>query len=394
MATNTTSFNVPVLTPEGEDALILERLANNEAILRRLTRKFHTLSNLSKALANPSENQSGSNADNKPVTQSDVDEAREAFLVDIGLFQAFLMKNLLVCQAEARQVMEYEREKQRITAEHNAFREDIANLKVALEEAQTLRKRKIEYDAIAEKINAWPTRTELESAVATLNEELVLERTNRDTQMSEMQDRRVEFDNIVNAISEIRARGFAKTDLEKGDLDKGDLEKAAEGSEEGAIAEDGSDSKAIQHLEYAGAASSAHPETSGTGTPHLHPQTSLNPGAKTFTPNLGPKLSATPISSRPGTPSKHPIHLPALRNGLSRANTPSMPQVQKDDDIEMGELAEDPPPPRPSNGGALSGGVSLGVPGVQKRRPREELEEGEASDSGSSLSELPSEYQS
>jgi Tho complex subunit 7 len=41
-------------------------------------------------------------------------------------------------------------------------REQIAALKITLEEAQLTRRRKMEYDRIAEQINTLPTRTELD----------------------------------------------------------------------------------------------------------------------------------------------------------------------------------------------------------------------------------------
>jgi THO complex subunit 7 len=42
-----------------------------------------------------------------------------------------------------------------------SLRGQIDQLKTSLEHAQVVRKRKIEYDAVAEKINALPTRDEL-----------------------------------------------------------------------------------------------------------------------------------------------------------------------------------------------------------------------------------------
>jgi THO complex subunit 7 len=50
-------------------------------------------------------------------------------------------------------------------SEHALQREQIAALKVALEEAQLVRRRKMEYDQVAEKVNTLPTRTELEEWV-------------------------------------------------------------------------------------------------------------------------------------------------------------------------------------------------------------------------------------
>lgn len=49
--------------------------------------------------------------------------------------------------------------------EHGTLIAQIEELKVALEHAQILRRRKIEYDLVAEKVNTLPTRDELEQCV-------------------------------------------------------------------------------------------------------------------------------------------------------------------------------------------------------------------------------------
>jgi hypothetical protein len=46
--------------------------------------------------------------------------------------------------------------------EHGSLKGQIEQLKTSLEHAQVERKRKIEYDSFAEKINTLPSRTELE----------------------------------------------------------------------------------------------------------------------------------------------------------------------------------------------------------------------------------------
>ena len=43
-----------------------------------------------------------------------LDEAREGLLAELAAFQMTLQKSALVCQAEARQVVQYEKEKERI----------------------------------------------------------------------------------------------------------------------------------------------------------------------------------------------------------------------------------------------------------------------------------------
>lgn len=50
--------------------------------------------------------------------------------------------------------------------EHETLKLQIEELKVALEHAQMLRRRKIEYDAVAEKVNTLPSREELETWVS------------------------------------------------------------------------------------------------------------------------------------------------------------------------------------------------------------------------------------
>ena len=49
--------------------------------------------------------------------------------------------------------------------EHETLISQIEELKTALEHAQMLRRRKIEYDLVAEKVNTLPSREELESYV-------------------------------------------------------------------------------------------------------------------------------------------------------------------------------------------------------------------------------------
>jgi THO complex subunit 7 len=51
------------------------------------------------------------------ATQSSVDDAREAFLVELSLFSLQLKKAAMVCDAEKRQVEEYQLERQRIGAQ-------------------------------------------------------------------------------------------------------------------------------------------------------------------------------------------------------------------------------------------------------------------------------------
>jgi THO complex subunit 7 len=103
--------------------------------------------------------------DSVPGISSGRDDARDAFLVELASFDLQLKKSAMVCAAEARQVEEYRRERQRIADDHIKLRGQIEQLKTSLEHAQMLRKRKMEYDQVAEKINALPSRDELDECV-------------------------------------------------------------------------------------------------------------------------------------------------------------------------------------------------------------------------------------
>jgi len=46
--------------------------------------------------------------------KEELDEARDAFLLDLSVFELSIRKSVLVCEAEKRQVLEYEKERERI----------------------------------------------------------------------------------------------------------------------------------------------------------------------------------------------------------------------------------------------------------------------------------------
>lgn len=80
------------------------------------------------------------------------------------------------------------------------------------------------------------------------------------------------------------------------------------------------------------------------------------------------------VGARSFVPSKSRTSTPAFQSTSSPAPASSS---LADDDIEMGELAEDPKEPEPKE------------PRMKKKPREEELEEGEASDMSSELSEPP-----
>lgn len=159
------------------DSIIHTRITNDEKALRKVTKKFHGYTSVAYSPLVP------------PLAGSttSVNDARDAFLAELVSFHLSLKKSLMVCEAEARQVEEYQRERERIGEyvgcivvrmiltersytenEHTLLKEQIEGLKTSLEQAQLQRRRKIEYDIIAEKVNALPSREELEQCVPSI----------------------------------------------------------------------------------------------------------------------------------------------------------------------------------------------------------------------------------
>ena len=151
------------------DAIIHSRITNDEKVLKKAVKRFHTYASVAYPLYPPQ---------TRPEPAA-IEEAKELFRVELESFHLTLKKAVLVCEAERRQVEQYEREKQRIGVwqpctrptwanptlpedEREALKGQIEQLKTSLEDAQLSRRQMIEYDLIAEKINQLPSRDELQ----------------------------------------------------------------------------------------------------------------------------------------------------------------------------------------------------------------------------------------
>ncbi|KAG9317459.1 Tho complex subunit 7-domain-containing protein [Chiua virens] len=321
------------------DAIIHTRITNDERALRRIVKKFHNYASLAHTPLLP------------PPHGGTVDDAREAFLVELASFELALKKSLMVCEAESRQVEEYQRERHRIEQEHDLLHNQINELKVALEHAQTERRRKMEYDSITEKINTLPSREELEQSIMALENDMTAILSEHETQERIIRGQKYALDNIVLDLSSLRLMGKDKENTvsrvaspmptpaaESVDADEGvqgtppvDDEKHEDDIEHGEVAE----------------------KEEGEDVELLDVPLSLKPNTST-----------KDVVSHSGTP------LSSQREPNSR-NDPTPFAQTEDDDIEMGEVAEDPKQIK------------------TKRKLREELEEGEASDSSSALSDPP-----
>lgn len=216
----------------------------------------------------------------------------------------------MICEAETRQVEEYQKERQRIGKfivsckyratlnnpddEHSRLIGQIEQLKGSLEHAQMDRRRKMEYDLVAEKINTLPSRFELEKwalirlllstliqihirIIHSLENDIVAVRTEHETLNRSIHMQKVSFDSIVGSLGALRLSGKDTVD----------------------------------------------------STPRL---------------------------------------TPAPETLLLEAEPEPEPEPEPEHDIEMGEVEEDP---------------------KSKKKAREEMEEGEATDASSELSEVP-----
>ncbi|KAK0230947.1 Tho complex subunit 7-domain-containing protein [Armillaria fumosa] len=195
----TSSFSSQPLTPlsvEQEDQIILARITNDERYLRRVIKKFHNYASIAQ----------GSTAESNQ-------DAKEAFIVELSTFRLALKKSAMVCEAEARQVEEYQLEKLRIDDEHGKLRGQIEQLKTSLEHAQMLRRRKMEYDFVTEKINTLPSREELNQMIQALENDMMAIRSEHDTQNRTIQSQKIALDTIISDLGALRSMGKDTTDI-------------------------------------------------------------------------------------------------------------------------------------------------------------------------------------
>ncbi|KIJ57052.1 hypothetical protein M422DRAFT_23165 [Sphaerobolus stellatus SS14] len=345
----------PALTAEEEDALIHLRILSEERALRKVVRKFYSYA----FATEPGGILRGPNDPDIPI-----EEAREQLLAEIATFNMNLQKSALVCQAEARQVLEYEKEKERILKEQEATRQEIEELRVTLDEEEKFRRQKVEYDKIAEKINTFSTRAELQASIKSIQEEIVTIQEEKYHKERMMHARKVALDQIVSSLELLR-----QMDKEP-ELEAAPAEAQAIVEEEVLRLEDGEDedredSRRDRERERQARDQDDDGEEDGTrsGTP-------LNPTAKPFHPRsrvgqIREGEDATPSSSQA------PSGAPSPRTSKAEEGE----EGEEHDDIEMGEVSEGQANPGQNSRKITNGQLA--------KAATEELEEGEASDGGS-----------
>ncbi|KAL0949379.1 hypothetical protein HGRIS_009448 [Hohenbuehelia grisea] len=333
MAATPSTSTIPPMTLEEEDQMILSRITNDERPLRRVIKKFQTYISL---VTSPV---TGVSADQNTPSAATLEDAREAFLMELASFQLLLKKNAMICEAEARQVEEYHREKARIDDEHGALRGQIEQLKTGLEHAQIQRKRKIEYDNVAEKINTFPSRDELNQSIQSLENDMATIQAEHETQDRTIYSQKSSLDGIITALGSLRFIGredatvsLVTTPVRSPSPDTqtadGDVDLSLAGNSAGSIP----------------------PDTEmDTGNPHN--------GAEK---EEGEREEGEQEEKEEGE--NTPVD--------SETRGTSTNRTDAGEDIEMGEVEEGPSD-------------------KYKKKPREDLEEGEASDESSVLSDPP-----
>ncbi|GJJ07088.1 hypothetical protein Clacol_001287 [Clathrus columnatus] len=345
---------IPLLTPEEEDALIHRRILSDDKALRKLIKKFYSYVFTLEY-------------DNLPInpdgSKISLEEAREVMLAEIATFQLALQKSTLVYQAESRQVLEYEKEKQRIAKDQEVIREEISKLKIALEEEQLLRKRKIEYDQVAEKVNMLPTRAELQASIASIEEEIAAIRDENDHKARMMHARKVALDQIVSSVEALRILD-KEPDSNSQPQDAPPIVNQDDGPQ-GDEQDDQEDDRKNRARERQEREREREREQEEDNEDQGSAPPKLNPSAKPFLPKgvldrMQNSERGTPNSSRPHSAVTSPAP-PRSEEGEER---------EEGEDIEMGEVSETIVENRanPSNG--------------HHSHLDNELEEGEASDGG------------
>lgn len=354
MATTTVEIEnrIPFLTPEEEDALIHLRILSEDRALRKLTKKLYSY-------AFSIQNRDKTNGlENNYLS---AEEEREIMLAEIATYQLALQKNTLVYQAESRQVLEYEKEKERIVQEQDVIRRQIAELKVTLDEEHMFRKRKIEYDQIAEKINALPSRADSEASISSIKEEIAAIREENDHKSRMMHARKIALDQIVSSIEVLRAM-----DKEPESSAQTQEPGSAEGAtNEDTLPKDEQDEHDDDRRNRERERQEREQEEDNTEDPGSAPS-SLNPAAKPFLPKgaldrVQNSERNSPMPSRPHSAAPSPAPQKS-EEGEER---------EEGEDIEMGEVSEV----------FADNGAKLVI--ENHTHQDNELEEGEASDGGS-----------
>lgn len=300
-----------------------------------------------------------------------------------------------------------------------ALRNEIEELKLLLEQAQIERRRKIEYDQIAERINALPTREELDlfvklsaslriltsllfRSISALENDIQVIKEEHEALNRSILARKTALDAIVSDIGALTALGKDVPRVDDSasrapsEPPETEAEPVASGSQ--------MDADATEGVVITGAVEDddeGHAEESG------RPSLMLNPGAKPFSPRLSTSLLSNALQNSHLQKTSSALSLSGLTPSVSRDATPaftpapgpdssplspvdpatpdhdrsSREEGEEDEEGEEGEEGED----------IEMGEVSEGKSALKGKKNVDDREEGEASDESSELSEPPDE---
>nr|GAT59938.1 THO complex 7 [Mycena chlorophos] len=202
MASDAPTHPILPLTAEQEDQTIHARITNDERPLRRVIKKLYNYTSLAYPPIVPHVPVPGSS-----TAPQSVEDAREAFVLELGSFRLMLQKSGMICDAEERQVAKYKRDKEKIDREHGILRAEIEELKTGLEHEQKVRKQKMDYDFVAEKVNSLPSRAELELSINSLENDMATIRIEHENQDRAILAQKAALDQLVESLEALKALG-------------------------------------------------------------------------------------------------------------------------------------------------------------------------------------------
>ncbi|CAG8437634.1 6232_t:CDS:2 [Acaulospora colombiana] len=127
------------------------------------------------------------------------------FLVDFSTYELSLIRFQIIHDMNLREAQHWEKESQRIGAEIEETKSIIERLEKELEEAEEIRKNKVEYDLLASEINEHQTRDESKEEIATLDEE-ISQLEEKERVINEIMERRKsQLERIVSVLREIHS---------------------------------------------------------------------------------------------------------------------------------------------------------------------------------------------
>lgn len=135
----------------------------------------------------------------------EIQGAISQFLVDYDIFTLGLQKHEIVHAVNHCELANFESEKNRIDAEMDAARIEIEELKISLAEEERLRRNRQEYDVLAVKINALPTRQNSIRNIERLKRDIANLQSSIARQKQSVDRRREWMQQIAESIQSVRA---------------------------------------------------------------------------------------------------------------------------------------------------------------------------------------------